>query len=74
MDHQRWQQIESHLQRALDLQPAERSAFLRQVCEGDEDLHDKLEALLRNESDAQAFMESPAWVRSEEHTSELQSH
>jgi len=62
MDHQRWQQIESHLQRALDLQPAERSAFLRQVCEGDEDLHDKLEALLRNESDAQAFMESPAWV------------
>ena len=64
MDHQRWQQIESQLQRALDLSPAERTAFLRQVCQGDADLHDKLEALLRNESEALAFMESPAWLSS----------
>ena len=62
MDQQRWQQIETHLQRALDLPSAERSAFLREVCAGDHDLHEKLEALLRNELEAAAFLESPAWL------------
>ena len=62
MDQQRWQQIETHLQRALDLPPTERSAFLGEVCAGDHDLREKLEALLRNESEAAAFLESPAWV------------
>ena len=62
MDQQRWQQIETYLQRALDRPSAERSAFLREVCAGDHDLCEKLEALLRNESEAAAFMESPAWL------------
>ena len=60
MDQQRWQQIESQLQRALDLDPADRSAFLQRICAGDEDLHTKLEALLRNEINAESFLESPA--------------
>ena len=60
MDQQRWEQIEDLLQRALDLKPAERSAFLEKICAADTDLRSKVEALLAREVDARSFLESPA--------------
>ena len=60
MDQQRWFQIEELLQQALDLQPHERPAFLKQTCNGDASLIAEVEALLKRETEAHSFMESPA--------------
>ena len=59
MEQARWNQIEELLQAALDRDPAERSAFLRQQCGGDDALQHELEALLANEAHG-AFLETPA--------------
>jgi WD40 repeat protein len=63
MDQQRWIKIEDVLQQALDLEPSQRAAFLRQACGSDETLKTRVEALLGRESDAASFMESPAVAR-----------
>lgn len=63
MDRKRWIQVEEVLQQALDLEPSERTAFLKQFCETDPTLLAKVEALLHRESDAASFMESPAVAR-----------
>ena len=60
MEQERWQQIEDLLQRALDLEPRERAAFLERSCAGDPELRSGIEALLARESDAKSFLESPA--------------
>ena len=60
MDRQRWLQIEDLLQQVLDVQPRERDAFLKQVCNGDVTLLSEVEALLKREAVAGSFMESPA--------------
>ena len=60
MNPQRWEQIEDLLQRALDLKPSERAAFLEHACAGDETLRSAVEAMLSREADAASFMESPA--------------
>ena len=60
MDRQRWLQIEEVLQQALDLQPHERGAFLKETCNGDVALLGEVEALLKRETQAGSFMESPA--------------
>ena len=62
MNHQRWEQIEDLLQRALDLEPGERAAFLERTCAGDETLRSAVGALLSKEAEAKSFMESPAVV------------
>jgi WD40 repeat protein/serine/threonine protein kinase len=62
MNHDRWEQIEDLLQRALDLEPDERAAFLERACPGDEALRAEVELLLSREADAGSFMESPAVV------------
>src|SRR5919198_3374696 len=62
MDYRRWEQIEELLQRALDLEPGERAAFLERACAGDGALRAEVEALLSKEADAASFMESPAVV------------
>jgi hypothetical protein len=36
MDSDRWKQVDSLLQAAWELPPAERTEFLRQACAGDE--------------------------------------
>ena len=46
-------------QAALQHPPQERSAFLKKACEGDPDLQHELESLLRYESDAARFFDSP---------------
>ena len=60
MDQKRWSQIEELLQQALDLQPEQRTAFLKETCNGDAALVAEVEALLRRETEARSFMESPA--------------
>ncbi|HEV7238718.1 MAG TPA: serine/threonine-protein kinase [Thermoanaerobaculia bacterium] len=46
MEQARWDQIEELLQAALDVDPARRAAFLREACNGDEQLALEVEALL----------------------------
>jgi WD40 repeat protein/serine/threonine protein kinase len=62
MNHQRWERIEDLLQRALDLEPAQRSSFLDRNCGSDHLLRSEIEHLLDNETEAASFMESPAAV------------
>lgn len=53
-------QIEELLQQALDLHPHLRAEFLKQACGGDPSLLANVEALLKRETQAGSFMESPA--------------
>jgi serine/threonine protein kinase len=46
MKADRWQQIETIFQAALERDPAERTAFLNQACAGDEGLRQEVESLL----------------------------
>ena len=44
----RWQQIESLFQEALQHDPVERTAFVREACQGDTELHREVSSLLAN--------------------------
>jgi len=46
MSPERWQQVEQVFQSALELQPAERAAFLAKACGNDAELKQEVEALL----------------------------
>ncbi len=46
MTPERWQQIHDVLEKALELTPAERSAFLNQACSSDQSLRQEVETLL----------------------------
>ncbi|MGA9243988.1 MAG: tetratricopeptide repeat protein [Silvibacterium sp.] len=46
MEHQRWAVIESLYERALELDPAERMAWLQKACGGDAALIEEIESLL----------------------------
>ena len=48
--------------RALACAPGERRAFLEHACDGDHALLEEVESLLRHESDAAHFLETPAAV------------
>jgi serine/threonine protein kinase/dipeptidyl aminopeptidase/acylaminoacyl peptidase len=56
---ERWQQIESLFQEALERDPAERNAWLREACQGDSDLRREVASLLANH---QAATDSQPWV------------
>jgi serine/threonine protein kinase len=49
---ERWQQIESLFQQALERDPAERNAWLREACQGDSDLRREVASLLANYQEA----------------------
>src|SRR6516225_8933103 len=49
---ERWQQIESLFQEALERDPAERNAWLREACQGDSDLRREVASLLVNHQEA----------------------
>jgi hypothetical protein len=49
---ERWQQIESLFQEALERDPAERNAWLREACQGDSDLRREVASLLANHQEA----------------------
>jgi tetratricopeptide (TPR) repeat protein len=60
MDPERWKQVDEMLQSALRLPSGERSAFLRQACNGDFDLEENVRSLLIAQRQVDGFLERPA--------------
>jgi eukaryotic-like serine/threonine-protein kinase len=61
MDPERWQQIDRLLERALELEPARRDAFLEEACKGDKSLFEEVRSLIESDDEARTFLEaSPA--------------
>ena len=58
----RHRQISDIYHAALARNPAEREAFVRNACDGDEALRREVESLLQYESQSSGFLESPAAV------------
>ena len=54
----RWQQIEKIYHSALEHEPRQRQAFLREA--GDEALRKEVESLLAHQPQAESFIETPA--------------
>src|SRR3982751_4726084 len=60
MNSQNWQQVKSLFQRAFDLSPEERIAFLARECPEDYALRKRVERLLASHDDVGSFLASPA--------------
>jgi eukaryotic-like serine/threonine-protein kinase len=60
MDSDRWKQVDNLLQAALERPFAEREAFLRQACAGDESLEREVRSLLASQQNAGSFLENSA--------------
>jgi eukaryotic-like serine/threonine-protein kinase len=58
---ERWHQIKELLDRALDLDPAEREAFLAEACGSDLLLRKQVAGLVQSHDEAGSFIESPAF-------------
>jgi serine/threonine protein kinase len=59
--HERWQRIKEIFNSAQDRPPAERSAFLKEVCGDDPSVQEEVEALLTADADNDDFLSSPAY-------------
>jgi serine/threonine protein kinase/tetratricopeptide (TPR) repeat protein len=60
MTPERWQQIDTLLQRVVDVGQAERIALLDELCTGDEDLRQEVESLISFQEMAECFLDVPA--------------
>lgn len=60
MKIEEWQKIDELLNRALDLEPARRAAFLDEIGAASPGLRGEVESLLAAESDSENFLASPA--------------
>lgn len=60
MEPELWRRVEELCQRAMELEPSQRSEFLERSCSEDEALRSEIESLLAQEARAAHFMESPA--------------
>jgi eukaryotic-like serine/threonine-protein kinase len=60
MGRERWQQIDTIFQAALELAPSERAAFLDDACRGDAALRSEVESLIAHDQ-AESFMGDPAF-------------
>ncbi len=60
MDSERWKQVDSLLQSALEHPSEQRDAFLRHACAGDAALEREVRSLLASQQDAGSFLETPA--------------
>ena len=60
MDPERWNHVDKLLQSALDIPAAERDAFLRSACGGDQRLEDEVRSLLAAHDRADGFLGAPA--------------
>ena len=59
MTPERWQQIRDVLEKALELAPSERSAFLNSACSSDQSLRQEVETFLASENDVRSgFLQS----------------
>src|SRR5215218_1976289 len=59
-DPQRWQRVKEIFQDALERHGAERETFLDQCCDGQVEVREEVESLLRSYEVAGSFMEAPA--------------
>jgi serine/threonine protein kinase/tetratricopeptide (TPR) repeat protein len=62
MKPERWQQIDSLLDAALERSPEQRAAFLDHACAGDSALRKEVESLLEHDERAADFIEAPAYA------------
>ena len=62
MEPDRWRQIDSLLEQALDLSPEDRPAFLKAACVGDDALREQVQQLLTAHDRAVTFLAAPAVV------------
>ena len=62
MNAETWQQLKTCFHAALELAPEDRTAFLIQACNGDDELRNRVEKLLASHDDAGSFLASPAIV------------
>ena len=60
MNNERWQLIERTYHSALEREGDARSAFLDEVCAGDEELRNEVEGLIAHDGRGSNFIESPA--------------
>ena len=60
MDPERWKQLDSLLQSALERPRDQREAFVRAACAGDQSLESELRSLLQLAREAGSFLENPA--------------
>ncbi|HEX6283405.1 MAG TPA: hypothetical protein VFZ71_00965, partial [Pyrinomonadaceae bacterium] len=60
MKAERWQQIETVLQDALDRAPVERASFIEAACAGDDELKSEATTLIAAFEEAGDFIEQPA--------------
>src|SRR5271167_257722 len=59
MTPERWQQIQDVLEKALELAPSDRSAFLNQACSSDSSLRQEVETLLASSPEVRSsFLQS----------------
>ena len=56
----RWQQVAEVYLAAVERDPADRDAFLREACEGDEGLRREVESLMGYEGATDPWIERPA--------------
>jgi tetratricopeptide (TPR) repeat protein len=76
METNRWRQVDNLLQAVLERAPEERDSFLRQSCDGDDELEREVRSLLTSREQAKSFLESPAlemntWTLTQPETSGL---
>ena len=60
MDNERWNHVDQLLQSALDIPAAERDAYLRNVCGGDQRLEHEVRSLVAAHDRADRFLGAPA--------------
>ncbi|HME00902.1 MAG TPA: protein kinase [Terriglobia bacterium] len=60
MGPERYRQIGRLYHAALEREPGQRSAFLKEACVGDEDLRREVESLLAQDDGSDGFLEAPA--------------
>ena len=60
MEPERWRQIGRLYDAALEREPGQRTAFLKEACASDEDLRREVESLLAHEDGGDRFLEAPA--------------
>jgi Tol biopolymer transport system component len=61
MKPDRWQKVKEIFQAAMDRAPAERSVFVSDVCDGDEELRQEVESLMSSDGRSGTFLDAPAY-------------
>src|SRR5690349_24035291 len=62
MTPERWQQVKSIFNSAMNYRPEERGVFISEACSGDEDLRSEVESLIASHEQSGAFIDEPAFA------------